>query len=1041
MPLDRTFLWQRVVVAICLSASVFAVFGQTGVGGLAGAFLAAFLALLPLLSRNRPFCKHLAIGTTHVILLILPILLWTESDVRAAIGIGFASSLLLAATTVLLRRESLWVRLLVCLGLIIGPFFTWENTRSFEPASPLVFAIATGLFVFAVLALYDSTADSAMRYRRAIGWSALPLLAAVFAGPISTITFVALVLHLTALLAGAWRQSADFRPVPAESHIDARVDPSRSYRSILTVLILSLTSSLIAYGVLRAGGFLVQQLLHEPSSSPAIAETPTTIPTAEAARTPGPAQTEPIFPAVENPISSPDRAALEAPPPPASPEDGARQSRPLIDFADRTILDQNPRAIGFLQIPEGGRARLPLYLRLYTMSALEWNGFSVNEVGAEMTSTTAARASQPFFLPERSSDDDDAWWILHLREGGGEWLPISGPFSELRLEAASRLQWSPRHFGIRRSDPSPDLTVAFNHPDFSRRVPATIETDPAIWLHLYGDPRIDASLRTMAVEIAGSDDLSPARFAQRALTHLRQQATYSFDTQIPAGPEPALYRWLIHGRDGYCEYFAGAFVLLSRAYGVPARVVTGFLLVEGPDERNRLRIDDLHAHAWAEILIGDQWERVEATPPGRRGPDRPLTLGDALTDDSLLTFDPSPSDSRQAPERENETAIAPETTDAAHHEEPSAATPMDKTPGVDRPDAPDPVKTAAESPFEHAAPERAESSDTAETADGRETNFPADSTSATAEAEDTPAAAANTEPAPPRRLPSEEPSIEDAPSADPEPSPQTNEPAEGQPPSEERAEVLSRDGETPATEPTDRALDSADHTHRDLGEPASAIPAPEDTPASPSPAENAPETGGRSPTDGTEEDFNRIRSPPVTAESRASPPRDDDTWSEDSPTANATPPAHRTPEEAAVEAHPVAQPDREKPFSLSAFLPRLLVAIALLAIFTVAVLAAKHWQRTARGLKPNGKQQSRQKAGRLLTLVERSLQAFPVAEDERAELQSLRDSLLHLRYGPSPAPDTLRELDERWNLLQHRRPTAPGFFRRWKRGKETDAPR
>ena len=74
---------------------------------------------------------------------------------------------------------------------------------------------------------------------------------------------------------------------------------------------------------------------------------------------------------------------------------------------------------------------------------------------------------------------------------------------------------------------------------------------------------------------------------------------------------------------GFCEHIASSFVILMRALGVPARVVTGY---QG-GERNALdgywTVRQSDAHAWAEVwLDGQGWVRVDPTgsvAPGRTG--------------------------------------------------------------------------------------------------------------------------------------------------------------------------------------------------------------------------------------------------------------------------------------------------------------------------------------------------------------------------------------------------------------------------------------
>ncbi len=77
----------------------------------------------------------------------------------------------------------------------------------------------------------------------------------------------------------------------------------------------------------------------------------------------------------------------------------------------------------------------------------------------------------------------------------------------------------------------------------------------------------------------------------------------------------ALGRFLLNDREGHCEYFATAGVLLLRSAGVPARYVTGFLVnpLEQVDGVHRVRAKD--AHAWVRYWADGKWRDFDPTPP------------------------------------------------------------------------------------------------------------------------------------------------------------------------------------------------------------------------------------------------------------------------------------------------------------------------------------------------------------------------------------------------------------------------------------------
>ncbi len=108
--------------------------------------------------------------------------------------------------------------------------------------------------------------------------------------------------------------------------------------------------------------------------------------------------------------------------------------------------------------------------------------------------------------------------------------------------------------------------------------------------------------------------------AQALMQHIR---TAGFSYTLAADPygRDAIDEFWLDRRDGFCEHFAAAFVVVMRALDVPARVVTGY---QGTDP---LPVDGFYlvrqssAHAWAEYWqAGVGW--VRADPTAAVAPDR-----------------------------------------------------------------------------------------------------------------------------------------------------------------------------------------------------------------------------------------------------------------------------------------------------------------------------------------------------------------------------------------------------------------------------------
>jgi transglutaminase-like putative cysteine protease len=71
--------------------------------------------------------------------------------------------------------------------------------------------------------------------------------------------------------------------------------------------------------------------------------------------------------------------------------------------------------------------------------------------------------------------------------------------------------------------------------------------------------------------------------------------------------------FLFEKRRGFCEHYASAFVVLMRAAGLPARVVTGYQGGEMNPNGGYLIVRQSDAHAWAEVQLGGLWRRFDPT--------------------------------------------------------------------------------------------------------------------------------------------------------------------------------------------------------------------------------------------------------------------------------------------------------------------------------------------------------------------------------------------------------------------------------------------
>lgn len=122
------------------------------------------------------------------------------------------------------------------------------------------------------------------------------------------------------------------------------------------------------------------------------------------------------------------------------------------------------------------------------------------------------------------------------------------------------------------------------------------------------NPRTAALARQWRSE-AGGDD---AAIVNRALRWIRAEFAYTLDTPLPGrdGVDEFLFRY----KQGFCEHFSSAFVVLMRGAGIPARVVTGYAGGVRNPFGGYWVIRRMDAHAWAEVWLPQRgWVRVDPT--------------------------------------------------------------------------------------------------------------------------------------------------------------------------------------------------------------------------------------------------------------------------------------------------------------------------------------------------------------------------------------------------------------------------------------------
>ncbi|MBL8352057.1 MAG: DUF3488 domain-containing transglutaminase family protein [Burkholderiaceae bacterium] len=229
-----------------------------------------------------------------------------------------------------------------------------------------------------------------------------------------------------------------------------------------------------------------------------------------------------------------------------------------------------------------------------------------------LEATPADPGSAPQLPPPQRAQDWQPWLGRDL-----QWHTDRLVGERLRIRAQA---W-PRFSHGQQVDPN-ELGAALSLPQgFNPRTLA--------WAHRMREQLGNADARTVAAALAA---------------HIRQ-SEYVYTLQPGAYGSDAIDEFWLDRRQGFCEHFASAFVVVMRAMGVPARLVTGFQGAEPPDADGFRIVRQSHAHAWAEYWDpGAGWIRADPTSavaPERVRASRPLQPPPGLVAGAINSVSPA----------------------------------------------------------------------------------------------------------------------------------------------------------------------------------------------------------------------------------------------------------------------------------------------------------------------------------------------------------------------------------------------------------------
>lgn len=193
------------------------------------------------------------------------------------------------------------------------------------------------------------------------------------------------------------------------------------------------------------------------------------------------------------------------------------------------------------------------------------------------------------------------------------------------------------------------------------------------WIRqLYLDAPLSITQRTaqLASQIVTEAGATTVYDKAKAIeTWLRANILYNETIPQPPADRDQVDWVLFDLKQGYCEYYASAMIVMLRSLGIPARMAAGFAQGTWDADTQRYVVKERDAHTWVEVYFpGYGWIEFEPTaaqaPLNRVGDNEMIqqpTQPPAASPTPTATFTPSPSptpdDSTADPQQQQEPVL------------------------------------------------------------------------------------------------------------------------------------------------------------------------------------------------------------------------------------------------------------------------------------------------------------------------------------------------------------------------------------------------
>jgi transglutaminase-like putative cysteine protease len=251
-------------------------------------------------------------------------------------------------------------------------------------------------------------------------------------------------------------------------------------------------------------------------------------------------------------------------------------------------------------------------------SALYWRGLTLNHFDGkswrqfaddyELRQLKSYLRSVYQWQPDNMQVAGEAIEYEAIYEKTGQpWLftltPVTEVYGEVVRGADYRLMAT-------RELQSPTRIQAVSYPDTHRDIKLAKHTRQLALQLPHGE---NPQTRQLAAQLYADSDNERA-YIEQVLQRYRQQQFYYTLRPPLLGDTDTIDNFLFGSQRGFCAHYAGSFVFMMRAAGIPARVVAGYQGGEWNPAGGYLSVHQFDAHAWTEVWLEDAgWVRIDPT--------------------------------------------------------------------------------------------------------------------------------------------------------------------------------------------------------------------------------------------------------------------------------------------------------------------------------------------------------------------------------------------------------------------------------------------